>query len=100
MEWLENLFSQTYINSLQIFIRLIFEYAAGWPYRLGTRKPPATCRITYPHPYLHGIYFINDHLYLYTPDFSKLQNGDPGRIAAQVVSGIGFLGAGLYSGWV
>jgi len=26
--------------------------------------------------------------------FTNLQNGDPGRIAAQVVSGIGFLGAG------
>uniref|UniRef100_UPI003568EBD8 MgtC/SapB family protein n=1 Tax=Mariniphaga sp. TaxID=1954475 RepID=UPI003568EBD8 len=26
--------------------------------------------------------------------FTKFQNGDPGRIAAQVVSGIGFLGAG------
>ena len=26
--------------------------------------------------------------------FTELQNGDPGRIAAQVVSGIGFLGAG------
>ncbi|MDR1972025.1 MAG: MgtC/SapB family protein [Treponema sp.] len=27
-------------------------------------------------------------------EFSHLKNGDPGRIAAQVVSGIGFLGAG------
>jgi putative Mg2+ transporter-C (MgtC) family protein len=27
-------------------------------------------------------------------EFSGLKNGDPGRIAAQVVSGIGFLGAG------
>jgi putative Mg2+ transporter-C (MgtC) family protein len=27
-------------------------------------------------------------------EFSSLKNGDPGRIAAQVVSGIGFLGAG------
>ncbi|MFP3091564.1 MgtC/SapB family protein [Treponema sp. TIM-1] len=27
-------------------------------------------------------------------EFSALKNGDPGRIAAQVVSGIGFLGAG------
>ena len=26
--------------------------------------------------------------------FTEFQNGDPGRIAAQVVSGIGFLGAG------
>jgi putative Mg2+ transporter-C (MgtC) family protein len=27
-------------------------------------------------------------------EFSAMKNGDPGRIAAQVVSGIGFLGAG------
>jgi putative Mg2+ transporter-C (MgtC) family protein len=27
-------------------------------------------------------------------EFSTIENGDPGRIAAQVVSGIGFLGAG------
>jgi putative Mg2+ transporter-C (MgtC) family protein len=27
-------------------------------------------------------------------EFSQMKNGDPGRIAAQVVSGIGFLGAG------
>ncbi|CAN5121410.1 MgtC/SapB family protein [soil metagenome] len=32
---------------------------------------------------------------IYIPQtFSDFQNGDPGRIAAQVVSGIGFLGAG------
>lgn len=34
-------------------------------------------------------------LSIYLPqEFSSLKNGDPGRIAAQVVSGIGFLGAG------
>lgn len=34
-------------------------------------------------------------LSIYIPQtFSDFQNGDPGRIAAQVVSGIGFLGAG------
>jgi putative Mg2+ transporter-C (MgtC) family protein len=34
-------------------------------------------------------------LSIYLPqEFSGLKNGDPGRIAAQVVSGIGFLGAG------
>lgn len=32
---------------------------------------------------------------IYIPQtFNMMQNGDPGRIAAQVVSGIGFLGAG------
>ena len=32
---------------------------------------------------------------IYIPQtFTQFQNGDPGRIAAQVVSGIGFLGAG------
>lgn len=32
---------------------------------------------------------------IYIPQtFTEFQNGDPGRIAAQVVSGIGFLGAG------
>ena len=32
---------------------------------------------------------------IYIPQtFTNFQNGDPGRIAAQVVSGIGFLGAG------
>ncbi|HAX97180.1 MAG TPA: methyltransferase, partial [Prolixibacteraceae bacterium] len=34
-------------------------------------------------------------LSIYIPQtFPDFQNGDPGRIAAQVVSGIGFLGAG------
>jgi putative Mg2+ transporter-C (MgtC) family protein len=34
-------------------------------------------------------------LSIYLPqEFSSMKNGDPGRIAAQVVSGIGFLGAG------
>jgi putative Mg2+ transporter-C (MgtC) family protein len=34
-------------------------------------------------------------LSIYIPQtFTNFQNGDPGRIAAQVVSGIGFLGAG------
>jgi putative Mg2+ transporter-C (MgtC) family protein len=34
-------------------------------------------------------------LSIYLPqEFNSLKNGDPGRIAAQVVSGIGFLGAG------
>jgi putative Mg2+ transporter-C (MgtC) family protein len=34
-------------------------------------------------------------LSIYLPEhYSPLQNGDPGHIAAQVVSGIGFLGAG------
>ena len=34
-------------------------------------------------------------LSIYLPqEFNGLKNGDPGRIAAQVVSGVGFLGAG------
>ena len=35
-------------------------------------------------------------LSIYVPqEYLGLKNGDPGRIAAQVISGIGFLGAGI-----
>lgn len=94
MEWLENLFSQTYINSLQIFIRLFLSMLLGGfiGWERESRRQPAGLRT-------HILICMGSTLLMitsiYIPQtFQNFQNGDPGRIAAQVVSGIGFLGAG------
>lgn len=43
---------------------------------------------------LYGICRRHVDIYLDTTNLSNFLNGDPGRIAAQVLTGIGFLGAG------
>jgi len=94
MPWIESLFSQTYIDPLQIFIRLLLSLllggAIGWERE--SRRQPAGLRT-------HILICLGSTLLMitsiYIPQtFPDFKNGDPGRIAAQVVSGIGFLGAG------
>jgi putative Mg2+ transporter-C (MgtC) family protein len=94
IEWLENLFSQTYINPLQIFIRLFLSMLLGGliGWERESRRQPAGLRT---HMLICMGATLLMILSIYIPQtFQNFQNGDPGRIAAQVVSGIGFLGAG------
>jgi putative Mg2+ transporter-C (MgtC) family protein len=76
------------------FIRLIFSFMIGTLIGIEreTHNQPAGLRT-------HILICIGATLIMllsiYIPQvFTDFQNGDPGRIAAQVVSGIGFLGAG------
>jgi putative Mg2+ transporter-C (MgtC) family protein len=94
MEWLETLFNQTYINPLQTFIRLFLSMLLGGliGWERERRRQPAGLRT-------HILICMGATLLMitsiYIPQtFQNFQNGDPSRIAAQVVSGIGFLGAG------
>jgi putative Mg2+ transporter-C (MgtC) family protein len=94
MEPLENLFRQIYIDPLQIFIRLFLSMVLGGfiGWERESRRQPAGLRT-------HILICMGATLLMitsiYIPQtFKNFQNGDPGRIAAQVVSGIGFLGAG------
>lgn len=94
MPWIEAIFNQTYIDPLQIFLRLLLSMllggAVGWERE--SRRQPAGLRT-------HILICLGSTLLMITSifipqTFQNFQNGDPSRIAAQVVSGIGFLGAG------
>lgn len=94
MNWLESLFTQNYIDPLQIFLRLFLSMLLGGliGWERESRRQPAGLRT-------HMLICMGATLLMitsiYIPQtFQNFQNGDPGRIAAQVVSGIGFLGAG------
>jgi putative Mg2+ transporter-C (MgtC) family protein len=94
MQGIESLFSQTYIDPLQIFLRLLLSMflggAIGWERE--RRRQPAGLR-THMLICLGATLLMITSIYI-PQTFQNFQNGDPGRIAAQVVSGIGFLGAG------
>lgn len=94
MTWIESLFNQTHIDPLQIFLRLLLSLllggAVGWERE--SRRQPAGLR-THMLICLGATLLMITSIYI-PQTFQNFQNGDPSRIAAQVVSGIGFLGAG------
>ena len=94
IDFFNNLFSQTIIDSSVVCLRLIISAVIGGAigFEREIRDHPAGFRT-------HILISIGSTLLMllsiYIPQtYHQFQNGDPGRIAAQVVSGIGFLGAG------
>jgi putative Mg2+ transporter-C (MgtC) family protein len=92
MDW--NLFEETEITSGTIILRLVLSILLGGMlgWEREAKRQHAGLRT-------HIIICLGSTLLMlisiFIPQtFSDFQNGDPGRIAAQVVSGIGFLGAG------
>jgi putative Mg2+ transporter-C (MgtC) family protein len=94
MSWIEDILYETSINETTTFIRLLLSLfcggVIGWERE--NRRQPAGLRT-------HILICLGATLLMlisiYIPQtFKNFQNGDPGRIAAQVVSGIGFLGGG------
>ncbi|MDQ3537047.1 MAG: MgtC/SapB family protein [Bacteroidota bacterium] len=92
MDW--NIFEATEINSSTIFVRMLISMILGGilGWERESRRQNAGLRTNI-------IICLGSTLLMlvsiFIPQtFSDFQNGDPGRIAAQVVSGIGFLGAG------
>jgi putative Mg2+ transporter-C (MgtC) family protein len=82
------------LTEIDILIRLALSFAAGAVigFERSSRRQVAGMRT-------HVIICLGAALLMilsiWLPqEFGHLKNGDPGRIAAQVVSGIGFLGAG------
>jgi len=94
MDFFNHLISETNINTNTILFRLLFSFLIGLVVGIERErhKQPAGLRT-------HILICLGSTLLMllsiYIPQtFQNFQNGDPGRIAAQVVSGIGFLGAG------
>jgi putative Mg2+ transporter-C (MgtC) family protein len=94
MEYFNQIISTTEITTETILWRLLFSFFIGAIIGLEreTHRQPAGLRT-------HILICLGASLIMllsiYIPQtFQNFQNGDPGRIAAQVVSGIGFLGAG------
>jgi putative Mg2+ transporter-C (MgtC) family protein len=84
----------THITELDMIIRLGFGFAAGAIIGLerSSRHQVAGLRT---HILIATGATLLMLLSIWLPqEFQSMKNGDPGRIAAQVVSGIGFLGAG------
>ena len=88
------LFDQTYIDERIITLRLIISLILGGLIGLEreSRRQQAGLRT-------HILICVGSTLLMllsiYIPQtFNSFQNGDPGRIAAQVITGIGFLGGG------
>ncbi len=89
-----NIFIDQTINSTTAALRLFLSLIAGGliGFERERRRQPAGLRT-------HILISVGSTLLMllsiYIPQtFFDMRNGDPGRIAAQVVSGIGFLGAG------
>ncbi len=94
MTWIDSILNQTHIDNFTILLRLFLSFVLGGliGWERESRRQPAGLRT-------HMLICIGATLLMlvsiYIPQtFKNFQNGDPGRIAAQVVSGIGFLGAG------
>ncbi len=94
MTWIDSILNQTHIDDATILLRLFISFVLGGliGWERESRRQPAGLRT-------HMLICIGSTLLMllsiYIPQtFKNFQNGDPGRIAAQVVSGIGFLGAG------
>jgi putative Mg2+ transporter-C (MgtC) family protein len=91
---LKEFLDQTYIDPATIIFRLLLSLILGGliGWERESRRQPAGLRT-------HILICIGSSLLMLTSifipqTFENFQNGDPGRIAAQVVSGIGFLGGG------
>lgn len=94
MDYILQVISETKITSETIFLRLVFSFLIGFVVGVEREKhkQPAGLRT-------HILICMGSTLIMllsiFVPQtFPEFQNGDPSRIAAQVVSGIGFLGAG------
>lgn len=94
MDFLNQLITETEITSKTILFRLFLSFVVGAIIGIEreTHKQPAGLRT-------HILICMGSTLIMllsiFIPQtFQNFQNGDPSRIAAQVVSGIGFLGAG------
>ncbi len=94
MDYILQLISETQITTETIFFRLTFSFIIGFIVGVEREKhkQPAGLRT-------HILICMGSTLIMllsiFVPQtFPEFQNGDPSRIAAQVVSGIGFLGAG------
>jgi len=91
---MDSLFDQNYIDEKVITLRLVISLVLGGLIGMEreSRKQHAGLRT-------HILICLGSTvlmlLSIYIPQtFRDFQNGDPGRIAAQVISGIGFLGGG------
>lgn len=89
-----NVFTDTTITTWTSLLRLFFSLIAGAliGFERESRRQPAGLRT-------HVLISVGSTLLMllsiYIPQkYFDMKSGDPGRIAAQVVSGIGFLGAG------
>jgi len=94
MTSLFDLLNSTEINNHTILLRLGLSFVAGAiiGFERETHQQPAGLKT-------HMLICIGSTLIMllsiYIPQtFNTMQNGDPGRIAAQVVTGVGFIGAG------
>ncbi|MBI9058058.1 MAG: MgtC/SapB family protein [Labilibaculum sp.] len=94
MDYFLQLISETQITTETIFFRLTLSFIIGFivGFEREKHKQPAGLRT-------HILICMGSTLIMllsiFVPQtFPEFQNGDPSRIAAQVVSGIGFLGAG------
>ena len=94
MEFLNEIIQSTEINTSTTFFRLILSFVAGTIIGIEreTHRQPAGLRT-------HILICMGSTLIMllsiYIPQtYTQFTTADPGRIAAQVVSGIGFIGAG------
>ncbi len=94
VEWITTLFAQRDITAASVALRLLVSLVLGGLIGLEreSRHQPAGLRT-------HILITLGSTLIMLVSIFipqtyQNFQNGDPGRMAAQVVSGIGFLGAG------
>ena len=94
MESISHILETTEITWQSALIRILVSFAIGAIVGIEreTHNQPAGLRT---HILISIGSTIAMLVSIYIPQtFTQFQNGDPGRIAAQVVSGIGFLGAG------
>lgn len=94
MDFFNDILTQTEINNETILLRLTLSFVVGAIVGLERQahRQPAGLRT---HILICMGATLVMLLSIFIPQtFQNFQNGDPGRIAAQVVSGIGFLGAG------
>lgn len=94
MEYISQLFQSNEINWETSLARILFSFVLGMLIGIEreTHHQPAGMRT---HILICMGATVVMLISIFIPQtFTNFQNGDPGRIAAQVVSGIGFLGAG------
>lgn len=94
IEFVSEIVNDTEVNTKTTLFRILvsFVFAALIGLEREYHKQPAGLRT---HVLISIGATVIMLLSIYVPQtFQNFQNGDPGRIAAQVVSGIGFLGAG------
>ncbi len=94
MTWIETLFNQSEVTHANIVLRLLVSLllggAIGWERE--SKRQTAGLR-THVMICMGATLFMITSIYI-PQTFRGFPNGDPGRLAAQVVSGVGFLGAG------